>query len=150
MISFFTSGWPPRPRALPLLACPAPRLCWCWLCWPQSTPPTKTCPSSGPSIGLCKCPTGAIHFGLAPNWGVFVFRDRCRTTNNLLGDAYAAAIVEALSKDELAKMDKEREMLEQQEDVESNGQPETKKIMNGRIRSNLSQITKVNTTSFNF
>ena len=67
----------------------------------------------------------------------------------MLGDAYAAAIVEALSKDELAKMDKEREMLEQQEDVESNGQPETKKIMNGRIRSNLSQITKVNTTSFN-
>ena len=25
-------------------------------------------------------------------------RDRCRTTNNMLGDAYGAAIVEALSK----------------------------------------------------
>ena len=39
-------------------------------------------------------------------------RDRCRTTNNMLGDAYCAAIVEALSKDDLARMDKEKELEE--------------------------------------
>lgn len=31
--------------------------------------------------------------------------DRCRTTNNLLGDCYGAAVVEALSRDELRRMD---------------------------------------------
>ena len=34
-------------------------------------------------------------------------RDRCRTTNNMLGDCYGAAVVEALSKKELEAMDKE-------------------------------------------
>ena len=33
------------------------------------------------------------------------FVDRCRTTNNMLGDCYAAAVVEALSSKELSAMD---------------------------------------------
>ena len=33
-------------------------------------------------------------------------RDRCRTTNNMLGDCYAAAVVEALSRKELEAMDR--------------------------------------------
>lgn len=40
------------------------------------------------------------------------FSDRCRTTNNLLGDCYGAAVVEALSRDELTKMDEKKEILE--------------------------------------
>ena len=50
------------------------------------------------------------------------YRDRCRTTNNLLGDCYGAAVVEALSKGELDRMDKEREETEKatrDEDLES-------------------------------
>ena len=31
------------------------------------------------------------------------FRDRCRTTNNMLGDAYGAAVVEALSRYKIDK-----------------------------------------------
>merc|ERR1712021_194482 len=38
-------------------------------------------------------------------WAVDWFLDRCRTTNNMLGDCYAAAVVEALSKKELRAMD---------------------------------------------
>ena len=52
----------------------------------------------------------------------FISRDRCRTTNNMLGDAYGAAIVEALSKKELDNMDKAREqerLKEMENDVES-------------------------------
>ena len=33
--------------------------------------------------------------------------DRCRTTNNMLGDSYGAAVVEALSRKELEAMDRE-------------------------------------------
>ena len=39
-------------------------------------------------------------------WAIDWFVDRCRTTNNMLGDAYAAAVVQALSSKELAAMDK--------------------------------------------
>ena len=39
----------------------------------------------------------------------YFFSDRCRTTNNLLGDCYGAAVVEALSKKELIAMDKAAE-----------------------------------------
>lgn len=42
-------------------------------------------------------------------WAIDWFVDRCRTTNNMLGDAYGAAIVEALSKKELEEMDLEKE-----------------------------------------
>merc|ERR1711963_1184970 len=38
-------------------------------------------------------------------WAVDWFVDRCRTTNNMLGDAYGAAVVEALSRKELQEMD---------------------------------------------
>jgi len=38
-------------------------------------------------------------------WAIDWFVDRCRTTNNMLGDAYGAAVVEALSKKELEAMD---------------------------------------------
>lgn len=34
-----------------------------------------------------------------------LFRDRIRTTNNMLGDCYAAAVVEQLSKKELMALD---------------------------------------------
>ena len=40
----------------------------------------------------------------------YIHRDRCRTTNNMLGDCYGAAVVEALSKKELEAMDKEAEV----------------------------------------
>lgn len=33
-------------------------------------------------------------------------RDRLRTTNNILGDVYAAAVVERYSKDDLEELDK--------------------------------------------
>merc|ERR1711936_574544 len=39
-------------------------------------------------------------------WAVDWFVDRCRTTNNMLGDCYGAAVVEALSKKELEAMDR--------------------------------------------
>lgn len=45
-------------------------------------------------------------------WAVDWFVDRCRTTNNMLGDAYGAAIVEALSKKELEAMDRQKELEE--------------------------------------
>lgn len=52
--------------------------------------------------------------------------DRCRTTNNLLGDLYGAAIVEALSKKELNAMDEERKKQKEKEDEE---EMETARIM---------------------
>jgi len=55
-------------------------------------------------------------------WAIDWFVDRCRTTNNMLGDAYGAAVVEALSKNELNAMDEERERerkAEEDEDLES-------------------------------
>ena len=51
-----------------------------------------------------------------------LFSDRCRTTNNLLGDAFGAAVVEALSKKELEAMDVQRQKELENErngDVES-------------------------------
>merc|ERR1712045_136802 len=42
-------------------------------------------------------------------WAIDWFVDRCRTTNNMMGDAYGAAVVEALSKKELEAMDLENE-----------------------------------------
>lgn len=41
-------------------------------------------------------------------WAIDWFVDRCRTTNNMLGDAYGAAVVEALSRKELEAMDREK------------------------------------------
>merc|ERR1711868_331812 len=51
-------------------------------------------------------------------WAVDWFVDRCRTTNNMLGDAYGAAVVEALSKKELEAMDLEmKKQLERERSV---------------------------------
>jgi len=54
-------------------------------------------------------------------WAVDWFVDRCRTTNNMLGDAYGAAVVEALSRKELEKMDMDddKEMTERGPDEEA-------------------------------
>jgi len=55
-------------------------------------------------------------------WAIDWFVDRCRTTNNMLGDAYGAAVVEALSKKDLDAMDEEREQerkAQEDEDLES-------------------------------
>jgi len=50
-------------------------------------------------------------------WAIDWFVDRCRTTNNMLGDAYGAAVVEALSKNELKAMDEEREKERKAEEI---------------------------------
>jgi len=42
-------------------------------------------------------------------WAVDWFVDRCRTTNNMLGDAYGAAVVAAMSRKELMAMDEVKE-----------------------------------------
>lgn len=65
----------------------------------------------------------------------------------MLGDAYGAAIVAALSKSEIAKMDKMKEDEEAEaasKDLE--GQRGVKMMRaNGKTKSNLSQITKTET-----
>ena len=45
-----------------------------------------------------------------------IFSDRCRTTNNMLGDAYGAAVVAALSKKELMAMDELNEKIKEKEE----------------------------------
>ncbi|CAB4067282.1 SLC1A2 [Lepeophtheirus salmonis] len=52
-------------------------------------------------------------------WTIDWFVDRCRTTNNLLGDLYGAAVVEALSKKELEAMDAAEKSNKTVVDVES-------------------------------
>jgi solute carrier family 1 (high affinity glutamate transporter) protein 2 len=54
-------------------------------------------------------------------WAIDWFVDRCRTTNNMLGDAYVAAVVEALSKKELEAMDLEmkKQLERERSDLES-------------------------------
>jgi len=50
-------------------------------------------------------------------WAIDWFVDRCRTTNNMLGDSYGAAVVAALSKKELMAMDElNQKMNEEQEE----------------------------------
>merc|ERR1719477_342480 len=44
------------------------------------------------------------------------FVDRCRTTNNMMGDCYCAAVVEALSRKELDAMDQLNEKLRLEEE----------------------------------
>merc|ERR1712013_523510 len=44
-------------------------------------------------------------------WAIDWFVDRCRTTNNMMGDCYCAAVVEALSRKELDAMDQLNEKL---------------------------------------
>jgi len=47
-------------------------------------------------------------------WAIDWFVDRCRTTNNMLGDCYGAAVVEKLSRSELEMMDKMANEVEQE------------------------------------
>lgn len=51
-------------------------------------------------------------------WAIDWFVDRCRTTNNMLGDCYGAAIVEALSKKELDAMDEQNKKTANAERME--------------------------------
>ena len=48
-----------------------------------------------------------------------LFSDRCRTTTNMLGDAYGAAVVAALSSKELRAMDAVKEEEEEVADTET-------------------------------
>ena len=50
-------------------------------------------------------------------WAIDWLVDRCRTTNNMMGDCYCAAVVEALSRKELDAMDQldEKVRLEEEE-----------------------------------
>ena len=72
-------------------------------------------------------------------WAIDWFVDRCRTTNNLLGDCYGAAVVEALSKKELERMDREKkaEKAEDELDLES-----AKALL---LKANWSTLTKQET-----
>ena len=63
-----------------------------------------------------------------------LFSDRCRTTNNLLGDAFGAAVVEALSKKELEEMDVQRQ---KELDNEKNGDLESAGAQSARTEQTL-------------
>jgi len=83
-------------------------------------------------------------------WTIDWFVDRCRTTNNLLGDCYGAAVVAALSQKELEDMDSEKDKkkervlseedfataadIEGVDDCEQGG---------GGLKATWSQVTKV-------
>merc|ERR1712001_26248 len=70
-------------------------------------------------------------------WAVDWFVDRCRTTNNMLGDCYGAAVVEALSKKELEAMDKEAEKerrKELEEDLERGHETIVKKCKQVKLK----------------
>ena len=43
---------------------------------------------------------------------------RCRTTNNMLGDCYAAAVVQSLSREELEMMDNMDKVRKQEDEME--------------------------------
>merc|ERR1712106_222409 len=58
-------------------------------------------------------------------WAIDWFVDRCRTTNNMLGDSYGAAVVAALSKKELMAMDELNEKIREEE--------EGKKVKSGSL-----------------
>lgn len=75
-------------------------------------------------------------------------RDRCRTTNNLLGDCYCAAVVEALSKNELTRMDEERAVSKKEEEEEDEEDDYDEEEANhpgsqSRMKNTWSQVTKV-------
>merc|ERR1719225_88899 len=77
-------------------------------------------------------------------WAVDWFVDRCRTTNNMLGDCYGAAVVEALSKKELEAMDKEAEKerrKELEEDLESGHETIVKKVKKGVSEERISNAS---------
>merc|ERR1719384_3085449 len=77
-------------------------------------------------------------------WAVDWFVDRCRTTNNLLGDCYGAAVVEALSKKELIAMDKAAEDERNKEleaDLEGGHETIVKKVKKGVSEERISNAS---------
>jgi Na+/H+-dicarboxylate symporter len=77
-------------------------------------------------------------------WAVDWFVDRCRTTNNMLGDCYGAAVVEALSKKELIAMDKAAEDEKNKElegDIESGHETIVKKVKKGVSEERISNAS---------
>merc|ERR1719414_2006737 len=77
-------------------------------------------------------------------WAVDWFVDRCRTTNNMLGDCYGAAVVEALSKKELIAMDKAAEDERNKElegDIESGHETIVKKVKKGVSEERISNAS---------
>merc|ERR1719427_1844225 len=54
-------------------------------------------------------------------WAIDWFVDRCRTTKNMLGDSYGAAVVAALSKKELMAMDELNAKMKEEEKAAKNG-----------------------------
>ena len=73
----------------------------------------RMCLFSGPLTGLCKFILDMLFSDLCES----IFSDRCRTTNNMLGDAYGAAVVAALSKKELVAMDELNEKIKEAEET---------------------------------
>jgi len=67
-------------------------------------------------------------------WAVDWFVDRCRTTNNMLGDCYAAAVVEALSSKELSAMDAVTNKKERLEKIVVESQ-ETEALIGPKVTS---------------
>merc|ERR1719166_753319 len=64
--------------------------------------------STAASVASASVPSAALDApvqDVSLLWAVDWFVDRCRTTNNMLGDAYGAAVVEALSKKEMKQLD---------------------------------------------
>lgn len=71
-------------------------------------------------------------------WAIDWFVDRCRTTNNMLGDAYGAAVIEALSRKELELMDQDKEAAEQKELMKE--EEEQSKLMQQNIEAKDSDV----------
>jgi len=71
-------------------------------------------------------------------WAIDWFVDRCRTTNNMLGDAYGAAVIEALSRKELELMDQENEAIERKELMKE--EEEQSKFMQQNIEAKDSDV----------
>jgi len=63
-------------------------------------------------------------------WAIDWFVDRCRTTNNMLGDCYCAAVVEALSRKELDAMDELNDKIrsEEEEKLTQSGSMDSKRM----------------------
>jgi len=82
-------------------------------------------------------------------WAIDWFVDRCRTTNNLLGDAFGAGVVEALSKKELEAMDKlkQEELDRENGDVESAQTDVKSKVSKDESFENESPAASINGSS---
>ncbi|CAG0894016.1 unnamed protein product [Cyprideis torosa] len=93
-------------------------------------------------LGAIDVPTGTVNLLFTIDW----FVDRFRTTNNLLGDCYTAAVVEQLSKKELAEMDRLHRLEEEQEALDANEgySPHSTPVANGKLKTTATTSTIVN------